>query len=136
MFSIGDLSKRTGVKVPTIRYYEQVGLIEAAERTEGGQRRYAKAGLERLAFIQHARQLGFSIEDIRELVELSQHPEQSCNDANEIAERHLDEVRSRIQKLKRLESELARIACCKARNVAHCQVIESLADHALCKSEH
>ncbi|HEX2146766.1 MAG TPA: MerR family transcriptional regulator, partial [Pseudorhizobium sp.] len=59
MYSIGDLSRRTGVKVPTIRYYEQMGLITAAHRSEGNQRRYEKTDLERLAFIRHARDLGF-----------------------------------------------------------------------------
>ena len=65
MFSIGSLSKQTGVKVPTIRYYEQIGLIDPAERTEGNQRRYRKEALQRLGFIKHARELGFSIETIR-----------------------------------------------------------------------
>ena len=65
MFSIGDLSRRTGVKVPTIRYYEQMGLVAAPERSEGNQRRYSRHELERLAFIRHARDLGFAVEDIR-----------------------------------------------------------------------
>ena len=64
MFSIGELSKRTKVKVPTIRYYEEMGLLTEAERTSGNQRRYDKEGLERLSFIRHARDLGFSIEAI------------------------------------------------------------------------
>lgn len=135
-YSIGQLSKRTGVKVPTIRYYEEVGLLEPPVRTEGNQRRYSRAGLERLAFIQHARQLGFSVEDIRELVDLSQHPDISCASANAIAERHLVEVRERIGKLKRLEEELERITACKADHISDCKVIETLADHSLCKSEH
>lgn len=135
-YSIGTLSKKTGVKVPTIRYYEQIGLIDAPVRTEGNQRRYKHSGLERLAFIQHARQLGFSLEDIRELVELSLHPELSCTEANEIAQRHLVEVRERIAKLKKLEAELDRITHCKAHHIAECQVIETLADHSLCSSEH
>ena len=70
MFSIGELSKRTKVKVPTIRYYEEMGLLAEAERTRGNQRRYDKAGLERLSFIRHARDLGFSIEAISSLIEL------------------------------------------------------------------
>ncbi len=135
-YSIGALSKKTGVKVPTIRYYEQIGLIEAPVRTEGNQRRYKHSGLERLAFIQHARQLGFSLEDIRELVELSLHPEVSCAEANEIAERHLVEVRERIAKLRKLEEELDRITHCEADHIADCQVIETLADHSLCRGEH
>ena len=136
MFSIGELSTRTGVKIPTIRYYEQMGLIEAPERSEGNQRRYAKEGLKRLSFIRHSRELGFSIEDIRGLLELSQHPEKPCHDAHNMAARRLADVRARIVKLQRLEGELKRISECDADTVAHCAVIETLADHSLCETEH
>lgn len=78
MLSIGTLAKRTGTKVQTIRYYEQIGLMPEPERTEGGQRRYGTQSHDRLAFIRHARQLGFSLEAIRELLDLSDSPEQSC----------------------------------------------------------
>jgi len=73
MYSIGDLSRRTGVKIPTIRYYEQMGLLEAPERSEGNQRRFGRKELERLAFIRHARDLGIGIDSIRDLIELSGH---------------------------------------------------------------
>ena len=136
MFSIGQLSKQTGVKIPTIRYYEQMGLIDAPERSEGNQRRYTKDGLNRLSFIRHSRDLGFSVEDIRGLLELSQHPEKPCNDACNIAAQHLKDVQDRIAKLRRLERELKRITKCDAGNVADCAVIETLADHGLCETEH
>lgn len=136
MFSIGQLSKRTGVKIPTIRYYEQMGLIDAPERSEGNQRRYTKEGLSRLSFIRHSRDLGFSVEDIRGLIELSQHPEKPCDDAHSIAVQHLKEVQEKIAKLRRLERELKRISKCDAGNVADCAVIETLADHRLCETEH
>lgn len=136
MFSIGDLSKRTGVKIPTIRYYEQMGLIHAPERSEGNQRRYTKDGLNRLAFIRHSRDLGFSIEDIKQLLELSHHPEKPCHDAHSIALQHLKDVQDRIAKLRSLERELKRISKCGSGNIADCAVIESLADHRLCVSEH
>ncbi|KEJ89005.1 MerR family transcriptional regulator [Sulfitobacter donghicola] len=136
MFSIGQLSKRTGVKIPTIRYYEQMGLIDEPERSEGNQRRYTKAGLSRLSFIRHSRDLGFSVEDIRGLLELSQHPEKPCSDAHSIAAQHLRDVQGRIAKLRRLERELKRITKCDAGNVAACAVIETLADHGLCETEH
>ena len=68
MLTIGDLARRTGVKVPTIRYYEQMGLLEPAERSEGNQRRYDRQGRERLSFIKHARQLGFPVKAIRALM--------------------------------------------------------------------
>ncbi len=136
MFSIGELSKRTGVKTPTIRYYEQMGLIDAPERSEGNQRRYSKDGLKRLSFIRHSRELGFSIEDIKGLLELSQHPEKPCNNAHNIATRHLGDVRARIAKLRRLERELKRISGCDADTIADCAVIETLADHSLCEADH
>ena len=136
MFSIGQLSKQTGVKIPTIRYYEQMGLIDAPERSEGNQRRYTRDGLSRLSFIRHSRDLGFSVEDIRGLLELSQHPEKPCDDAHSIAVQHLKDVQEKIAKLRRLERELKRISKCDAGNVADCAVIETLADHRLCETEH
>lgn len=136
MFSIGELSRRTGVKIPTIRYYEQMGLIAAPERSEGNQRRYSKDGLKRLSFIRHSRELGFSIDDIRELLELSQHPEKPCHDAHNMAARRLEGVQARIAKLKRLERELKRISACDADSIADCAVIETLADHGLCEADH
>ncbi|MCE8000926.1 MAG: helix-turn-helix domain-containing protein [Rhodobiaceae bacterium] len=137
MFSIGHLSKRTGVKIPTIRYYEQMGLIDAPERSSGNQRRYAFGSLTRLSFIRHARELGLSIQDIRELVELSLSPDKPCGDAHAIASRHLSAVRSRIAKLKKLEKELNRISSIvDAGLVGECRVIEALMDHELCETEH
>ena len=136
MFSIGQLSKRTGVKIPTIRYYENMGLIDPPERSEGNQRRYTYEGLSRLSFIRHSRDLGFSVKNIRELLELSQHPEKPCDDAHNIAVQHLQDVQKRIAKLRRLERELKRISKCDAGNVAECAVIDTLADHGLCETEH
>ena len=136
MFSIGELSRRTGVKIPTIRYYEQMGLIDAPERSEGNQRRYSKDGLKRLSFIRHSRELVFSIEDIKGLLELNQHPEKPCHDAHNIAVQHLNDVQARIAKLRRLERELKRISACHADSIANCEVIEALADHSLCEAEH
>lgn len=136
MFSIGELSHKTGVKVATIRYYEQTGLIAEPERTEGNQRRYTAEGLSRLSFIRHSRDLGFSIEDIKGLLTLSQHPEKPCHDAHDIAVHHLKDVQGRIAKLRRLERELKRISKCDADSVSDCAVIETLADHRLCETEH
>jgi DNA-binding transcriptional MerR regulator len=138
VLSIGDLSKRTGVKVPTIRYYEQMGLIEAAERSEGNQRRYERQDLERLAFIRHARDLGLDIAAIRELIALSAHPHQPCGDADRIATDHLKSVREKIERLKKLEAELERIVshCDGGHSIENCYVIRSLSDHGLCEGEH
>jgi len=131
MFSIGELSNKTGVKVPTIRYYEQAGLIAPPERSAGNQRRYTHQGLERLAFIRHARDLGFALDDIRELIELSNHPDQGCSEAHEIAGRHLGAVRERIDNLRRLEKELKRLSAADDGQVADCNVIRSLGNQTL-----
>lgn len=137
MFSIGELSRRSGVKIPTIRYYEQMRLLDAPERTAGNQRRYSRRGLERLSFIKHARELGLSIDDISELVSLCEDPERSCADAHDIAARHLSAVRARISKLTKLERELDRIAgLSDTGRVGECGVIQTLADHALCETDH
>ncbi len=136
MLSIGALSRETGVKIPTIRYYEQMGLISAPERSAGNQRRYSKSGLSRLSFIKHARDLGLSIEDIRELLTLSAQPDMPCAEANRIAANHLESIRTRIAQLQSLEAELARMATCTAENIENCYVIESLSNHALCADNH
>ena len=137
MYSIGDLSRRTGAKVPTIRYYEQMGLLDAPERSGGNQRRYGRLELERLSFIRHARDLGFSIESIRELIDLSGHEDRPCADADRIARDQLAAVRARIVRLQRLESELERIStCCVGETVGDCYVIRALSDHSLCEEEH
>lgn len=137
MLSIGALSKRTKVKVPTIRYYEQAGLLNEPARTSGNQRRYSERDAERLGFIRHARDLGFSIEAVRELIELSGHPEHPCDQANRIAEEQLTAVRARIARLRRLETELERIASgCSANTTSQCYVLHALSDHSLCETDH
>ena len=138
MFSIGELAKQTKVKIPTIRYYESIGLLEPTERTEGNQRRYTKKGLERLGFIKHARELGFSVESISLLIELQEHPDRSCHAATQIAKTQLSNVQRKIQQLRSLEQELSRISTgCRGEGVSeNCYVLSSLADHKLCDQEH
>lgn len=137
MLTIGTLGERTGTKVQTIRYYEQIGLLPEPERTDGGQRRYHRADLDRLAFIRHGRQLGFPLEAIRELLELADHPQQSCSNADSIAQRQLIQVEQRLRRLKALQSELKRmIAECRGDSVADCRVLEVLRDHAECLTNH
>jgi DNA-binding transcriptional MerR regulator len=127
MVSIGELSQRTGVKVPTIRYYESIGLLPSPPRTEGRQRRYDEASVTWLNFIRHARELGFEVEDIRELLVLSAQPDQPCADADKIAARHLAAVDQRIARLVGLRAELQRMLdACHGGCVAECRVIESL----------
>jgi Cu(I)-responsive transcriptional regulator len=137
MQAIGAVAKRTGLKIPTIRFYEQEGLISPPERTGSGRRLYADADVRRLSFIRHARTLGFELDDIRSLLDLSDHPQRPCDDADRIARRHLAEVDIRIEQLSALKKELARIVrSCAGGRASECQVIEALADHALCDGDH
>ncbi len=137
MLTIGTMSRRTGTKVQTIRYYEQIGILPQAERTEGGQRRYAPADLDRLAFVRHSRQLGFSLDAIRELLDLADHPGQSCSGADSIAMRQLKQVEQRILRLQALKTELERmITGCQGDSVAQCRVLEVLRDHSECLTAH
>jgi len=137
MLAIGTLAKRTGTKVQTIRYYEQIGLLPEPGRTEGGQRRYGDADLDRLAFIRHARQLGFTLEAIRELLDLSDNPSRSCAEVDVIAHRQLKEVEARIARLEALRKELKRMLQeCRRDTVSDCRVLEVLRDHSACLADH
>ncbi|MET3612168.1 DNA-binding transcriptional MerR regulator [Rhizobium aquaticum] len=137
MMTIGKLSITAGVKVPTIRYYEEIGLMPEPERTEGNQRRYIRAHLERLNFIRHARDLGFSVEAIRDLLSLQATPDAPCHDADRIAADNLADVRAKIARLKKLEAELEHIVSeCAGGRAGECNVLSTLADHALCMTDH
>lgn len=137
MLSIGALARRTGTKVQTIRYYEQIGLMPEPGRTEGGQRRYDAAALDRLAFIRHARELGFGLDAIRELIDLADRPDRPCADVDAIARRHLAEVERRLARLEALRRELGRMLSeCGEGRVSDCRVLEVLRDHAECLTEH
>lgn len=137
MLTIGMLAQRTGTKVQTVRYYEQIGLLPEPGRTEGGQRRYREDELDRLAFIRHARQLGFTLEAIRELLDLSDNPKNSCEDVDRIAHRQLRDVEARINRLEALRKELKRmLGECSRDTVADCRVLEVLRDHSACLTDH
>ncbi|MBP8231227.1 MAG: helix-turn-helix domain-containing protein [Rhizorhabdus sp.] len=135
MFSIGELSKRTGVKVPTIRFYEQAGLLPEPPRTQAGRRLYGTDDERRLAFIRHTRDLGFEMDALRALLELSDQPDRPCGEVDAIARAHLAAVEAKISQLTALKDELARmVKSCSHGQVSHCRVIEALADHRRCDS--
>lgn len=137
MFTIGAVAKRTGLKIPTIRFYEQEGLVAAPPRTESGRRLYAEAAVRRLGFIRHARSLGFDLGDIRSLLDLADHPDRPCEGADLIATKNLELVRQRLEQLHSLETELVRmIDACGGGPAGECRIIESLGDHGLCAHEH
>ena len=135
--SIGEAARRTGVKVPTIRYYEQIELLRPPSRTVANRRQFDEGDLSRLAFIRHARQLGFEVEAIRTLIALQDDPDQPCSAADAIARARLGEVEQRIASLSALKAELElMIKGCSHGRVDHCRVIEVLADHGQCRHAH
>ncbi|MBW7835368.1 MAG: helix-turn-helix domain-containing protein [Sphingomonadales bacterium] len=136
MFTIGRLARRTGAKVQTIRYYEEIGLLSKPPRSEGNQRLYGEQEVDRLAFIRHARELGFSLAAVRDLLSLSDSPGQSCEAADVIARCQLEAVEARIARLQSLKRELERmIEQCQGGKIADCRVIEVLSDHNQCLTE-
>lgn len=135
--SIGKLAKATDVKVPTIRFYEQIGLLPVPSRTESDRRVYDESAARRLAFIKHARQLGFSVDAVRTLLDLADHPDRACDDANALAAEQLTSVEIKIAQLEALRAELKRMVAAGCLGLAvDCRVIETLADHSLCAHVH
>ncbi|MDO9487273.1 MAG: helix-turn-helix domain-containing protein [Sphingomonadaceae bacterium] len=134
---IGDLARTTGISVETVRYYERIGLMPPPGRTAANYRAYEARHLERLNFIRHARSLGFDIAEIRSLLALTAQPATDCAAADAIASRHLAAVEAKIASLEALRAELTRFAGqCRGGTAADCRVLEVLADHAMCGSEH
>lgn len=127
IYSIGQLSKETKCKVPTIRYYEEIGLLDKAHRSAGNQRQYTSLQCKRLHFICHCRSLGFSLEEVRELLHLQYCQRHDEHQADHIVVRHLKEVRNKIEQLQSLEDELlTMVNNCKASQSDDCLVLKSL----------
>lgn len=110
MLTIGELSKATGTNVSTIRYYEQMGLLSHATRSRGNQRRYTESEQECLSFIRQARDLGLPIDAIRDIINLGNGPRLPRADADRITSEQLSLVRNKINRLKKLEKEIVRVA--------------------------
>lgn len=127
MISIGTLSRRTGVNIETIRYYERTGVLPKAQRASNGRRCYDDGDVRRLGFVRHARGLGFEMSAIRALLALQQQPNAPCSIASKLAADQLAAVESRIARLKELKKELSRIvSLCDDGPVADCRIIEAL----------
>ena len=135
-YSIGELATETGVKVPTIRYYEGIGLLPAPPRTQGNQRRYDRPALERLRFIAHARAMGFPMEELRAMLRIAGHREAPCDDIDALVRARLSEVADRIARLTALKADLEGMLCHEHGTVADCRVVEVLSDHEHCAHEH
>ncbi|WP_404406158.1 helix-turn-helix domain-containing protein [Pelagibacterium halotolerans] len=126
-FSIGDLAKATGTKVETIRYYERIGLLPEPARTAGNYRSYSGTHMGRLSFVRRARDLGFSIEQIRGLLGLSDQRDRSCAAVDVIAREHLADVERKLADLEALRHELASIINqCGRGTIAECRIIDAL----------
>ena len=125
--SIGKLSWLTGVNIETIRYYERIQMLPAPPRTEGGHRVYGQTEMRTLAFIRRARELGFSLDEIRALLNLGGPGTATCADVRKVATSHLDDIRAKIGDLKKLERLLAKtIARCSGKKVPDCPVLDIL----------
>lgn len=126
--TIGDLAKATGTKVETIRYYERIGLLPTPGRTGSNYRAYDEEHLNRLSFVRRARDLGFSLDKVRELLGLADQTDRSCEAVDIIARQHLHEVERKIVDLTALRDELAEIIeRCNHGTVAECRIIGALA---------
>jgi DNA-binding transcriptional MerR regulator len=128
---IGELAERTGTSVPTIRYYEQIGLLRPATRQGGGQRTYALDDIDRLTFIRRCRDFDFSIAQVRVLVSLVQDPGSSCMTARDLAAGHLETVRAKMRELAALEASLVSFVydcetSCGGRSGPECVVLGEL----------
>jgi MerR family transcriptional regulator, mercuric resistance operon regulatory protein len=123
----GELAQRTGCNPETVRYYEKVGLLPAPPRTPGGHRAYDTRHVRHLRFILRARELGFSLEEIRELLRLAEERERPCAEVSTVAAAHLMDVRSKIADLKRMERVLKDVvAQCGDGTLPECPLIETL----------
>ena len=126
--TIGKLALETGVKVVTIRYYEQIGLMPVAPRTDGNYRTYSVEHRRRLHFIRRCRDLGFTLDQVRDLLRLSSEKTKACAEVDRIAAQHRRTVEEKLADLTRLASELRRLsACCRGKGlIADCRIIEAL----------
>ena len=136
---LGDLAGCTGTSAPTIRYYEQIGLLRHATRQSGNHRVYTREDVERLTFIRRCREFDFSIEQVRVLVSLLDDPKSSCMDARDLAAKHLDDVRAKMRELKALERSLVSFieACdtsCAGGPGPDCVILGDLGKHCGCGS--
>ncbi|ARU55760.1 MAG: Cd(II)/Pb(II)-responsive transcriptional regulator [Pseudomonadales bacterium] len=129
---IGELGKLCGVKIETIRYYEREGLLPEPTREHNGYRRYSQSHLERLSFIRHCRVLDMPLEDIRVLLEFMQSPPDQCQEIDELLEKQLVRVQTRLLSLHALQNQLQqlRAQCVDGASMEPCGILEELVSAA------
>ena len=130
-WTIGALSAQTGCNIPTIRYYEQIGLLPRPERAPNGHRYYRNADLKRLSFVKRCRDFGFPIEQVRALVSLFEDGNRSCAEVRDLAQVHLDAVRAKLEEMRRLEANLMAFVdsctdACSGGPARDCIIIDDL----------
>lgn len=126
-YSIGVVSRKSGVNIETIRYYERTNLLPKPDRTPGGNRQYNYEQLKRLTFVRRSRELGFSIAEIKALLGMVDGKELTCGEVHDITVSHLSNVKDKIRDLRRLERVLKKMAAeCSRGDVPDCPVIDTL----------
>ena len=130
--TIGVLARESGVNLETVRFYERSGLLPAPPRSAAGYRHYQEGDVRRLRFIRRGRELGFSLEEIRSLLELAAHPESPCDTADRMTREHLDSIEARIRDLQNLRTELGKLAGCNSAHAEHCRLLEALDSRDCC----
>ena len=126
-YAIGTMSRETGVNIETIRYYERIDIMPKPDRTEGGNRQYNHDQLKRLFFIKRCRELGFSIEEIRALLQMVDRADFTCGEVHTMTVDHLATVKKKVADLKRLEKALRSMAAeCSKGDVPDCPIIDTL----------
>jgi MerR family mercuric resistance operon transcriptional regulator len=128
LMTIGALSEHTEVNIETIRYYERIGILPKPPRSAGGHRLYAEGYQRHLVFVRRARELGFSLEDVRALLRLTGDRHMACGKAKGITEKHIADIRRKVDELKRLERALsAMVTQCRGDDTSDCPILDALA---------
>lgn len=126
-FTIGELSKRTGVNIETIRYYEKIGIMPNPPRSSGGYRMYSTPHLKRLSFVRRSRELGFSQPEVRKLLNLVDEHSYTCGEVQEMTTKHLSTVKDKIKDLRKLEKALANMVSeCEGGDIPDCPIVDIL----------
>jgi Cu(I)-responsive transcriptional regulator len=124
---IGEIAKQTGLKVETVRFYEAEGLIDPPTRSGGNYRLYGRSHLDRLSFIKRSRDLGFTLDQVRDLLRLSDNPRESCDEVDAIAAEHIAVIDRKLADLNALRSEIVTWGgSCNASSIAECKVMDAL----------
>ena len=128
IYSIGQVAKQSGISVETIRYYEKEGLLKEPERKESGYRQYKQEAIARLSFIQQAKELGFSLKEIGELLSIRSDENNVCNEVKQLAQEKLDNIESKLKLLQRMRKSLKKLVadCPGQAPLNECPILDAL----------